>query len=342
MSVNMTRAAIICTASAALFAAAPAASAEDCSPDFQPGLIALDVGYSTVLGYVPQSAVGHKVPLVVNLHPSGGTGLRTLNASKDVAQRNGFVMIAPTGSIGPIYAGWTWNLPGVPAFGGDANPSADARDDVAFIASAIDAAQAATCIDPARIYVMGFSGGGRMASQLACDLSDRIASVVPIGGIRFPQASDTELGLPDAVQCSPDRPVPIQAIHGKWDPTNPWFDEALGQTPFTDPGNANAPIMAGAPQPGSSWSYSGAEALRRWVAFNGCDAEPALTELAPGIAQRDYQNCTDGAEVSLIFYDGLGHAVPGHEEPWSPGQADSPFDGFQQAWDLMQDDRLPD
>ncbi|MFV0386950.1 alpha/beta hydrolase family esterase [Paracoccus sp. (in: a-proteobacteria)] len=320
---------------------AGSASAQDCPAGGAAGLMALEVDGYTVLGHVPESAVGQRVPLVINLHPTGGTGFRTLNASKHVADEKGFVMIAPTGVIGPVFMGWTWNVPGVPTFGGDNYPAEDARNDVEFIAKAIDAAETAACIDPARVYVMGYSGGGRMASALACSLADRIASVVPIGGIRFSKASDTELGLPHAVECTPARPVPMQAIHGHWDATNPWFDEALGDTPFKDPAKDNETIVANAPRQGSSWSYSGQTALQRWVENNGCDPEPQVKELAKGVEERDYQNCKDDAEVSLVFFDGLGHAIPGYEEPWSPGQADSPLDGYGLAWDLMQDDRLP-
>lgn len=294
-----------------------------------------------MLAYVPESAVGKPAPVVVNLHPTGGTGLKSLMQSRQAADENGFVVMAPTGTVGPVFDGWTWNVPGVPSFGGDQYPSDDTRNDVEFIGQALDKLPEVACIDPARIYAVGFSGGGRMASTLACEMSDRIASVVAIGGIRFSEASDTELGLPKAVQCAPARPIPMQAIHGRWDATNPWFSEAQGQTPFVDPAKDDAPIEAAAPKPGSSWSYSGEEALARWVENNGCDAEPTVTQLADGVEQRDYQGCTADAEVALVFIDGLGHAVPGHEEPWSPGQADSPIEGFALAWQLLQDDSLP-
>lgn len=321
---------------------AGSALAQDCAADFEAGLNAFDVGPYTVQAYVPESALGHQAPLVINLHPTGGTGLRILEDSRAVADERGFVIMAPTGTIGPVFSGWTWNVPGVPSFGSDQYPAEDARDDVEFIAHALDKMPEIACIDQSRVYAMGFSGGARMASTLACDLSDRIASVAAIGGIRFSKASDTQLGLPQAVDCTPGRAVPMQAIHGRWDPVNPWFDEAQGQTPFIDPFKDDAPITAEAPQQGSSWSYSGQEALSRWVQNNGCDAEPVVTGIGEGIEQRTYQGCTDDAEVSVIFYENLGHAVPGHEEPWAPGQADSPIDGFALAWDLVQDDRLPE
>ncbi len=316
------------------------AFAENCSNKLASGLIALDVNEHTVLGYVPKGVVGKASPLVVNLHPTGGKGLYSLKEGMPAAHDNGFVMIAPEGVIGPIFGGWTWNVPGVPTYGGG-YPSEDARDDVDFISKAIDKAIKEACIDTRRIYVIGFSGGGRMASRLACDLSDRIASVVAIGGIRFSKASDTKLGLPHAVDCVPSRAVPIKAIHGHWDPVNPWYDVALGDTPLKNPEDGNKTIVAEAPKAGTSWSYSGETALARWVEHNGCDLQPVTHTLAKDIEQRDYVNCRDDVEVSLVFYRNLGHAVPGYEMPWAPGQADSPINGYELAWDLLKDDSLP-
>ncbi len=318
-----------------------ASMADICATPASPGLVALDVGHSTALAYVPDSVAGKPAPVVINLHPTGGKGDRQLKQARKVADENGFVMLVPTGAIGPVFSGWTWNVPGVPTFGGDQYPAEDDRDDVKFISDAIDKLAAEVCIDESRIYAMGFSGGGRMASQLACDLSDRIASVVAIGGIRFPREGDTELGLPQSRECRPSRAVPVQAIHGHWDAVNPWYDEALGETPFKRPGNSDEIIVANAPKQGTSWSYSGEEALERWVSFNGCAQTPKITALADGIEQRDYPGCRDDADVSLVFFKGVGHAVPGHETAWGPGQAESTIDGYQLAWDLLKDDVLP-
>lgn len=324
----------------ALLAAGSASLAESCATPGTPGLVALDIGTSMSLAYVPESAAGKKAPVVINLHPTGGKGVRQLMQAKHVADKNGFVMLVPTGAIGPVFSGWTWNVPGVPTFGGDQYPAEDDRDDVQFISDAIDKLAEQVCIDESRIYAMGFSGGGRMASQLACDLSDRIASVVAIGGLRFPMASDAELGLPKAGDCKPARSVPVQAIHGHWDAVNPWYDEALGETPFKRP-NKDEIIVANAPKEGTSWSYSGKAALERWVDHNSCADTPQVKTLADGIEQRDYVDCRDDAEVSLVFFEGVGHAVPGYETAWGPGQADSPIDGYELAWELLKDDALP-
>jgi polyhydroxybutyrate depolymerase len=336
-------------AMAAHICSANPAAADGCGSDVESGIIALGVGPYTVLAYVPESALGKPAPLVIDLHPSGSKGVDDIKDIAPLADEEGFVLLAPTGVVGPLYSGWTWNVPGVPAFTSgapkaaseeDGDPTAKFRDDVEFIGKAIDQVIEKTCIDTNRIYAMGFSGGARMASQLACDMSDRIASVVALSGLRFPKASDKDLGLPYAEECAPERPIAVQAIHGKWDPVNVWASEPPGESPFKTAGDDPKPIHVKAPVEGTSWAYSGETALKRWVEFSGCDPDPVATELAEGVTEYEYQNCKGGKEVSLVFYEMLGHLVSGHEKPWAPGQAAGPIDGYALAWDLLKDDRL--
>ena len=309
------------------------------STSIDSGLVALEVGPYTVLGYVPDNPDGELLPLVVNLHPTGGSGLSVIKRSSHVAEKHGFAMIAPTGVIGPIRDGWTWNVPGVPTFGSGNYPPDDARNDVAFISSAIDEMKKTVKIDKSRIYVFGFSGGGRMASHLACALSDRIAAIVAFGGIRFSKASDTALGLPRAVECKPGRAIPIVAIHGYWDTINVWHEKALGKTPFINV-QTNEHWIAEAPQPGTSWSYAGETALARWIDFNGCTKEPQIKSLESGVERHDYLNGRDGSSVSLVLFSDMGHLVPGYTHDFLPGQESaSKINGYSLAWDMVKDFR---
>lgn len=88
--------------------------AQDCPSGLTAGLTAFDVGPYNVLAYVPESAVGKPAPVVVNLHPTGGTGLKSLMQSRKAADENGFVVMAPTGTVGPVFDGWTWKFPASP------------------------------------------------------------------------------------------------------------------------------------------------------------------------------------------------------------------------------------
>ena len=111
------------------------------------GLIAFEVDTHTILGFVPESAGNSPVPMVLNLHPTGGSGLRSLNDARPIAEKEGFIMIAPTGAVGPIFSGWTWNVPGVPTFGAGNYPPEDTRDEVAFLEAVIEKAKEVACID---------------------------------------------------------------------------------------------------------------------------------------------------------------------------------------------------
>jgi len=211
--------------------------------------------------YLPRAAsAGAALPLVFNLHGSGGTPEDQLSLSglEALAESEGFVMVAPEG------VDRTWNVP----------VDAAKADDVRFVAELIDQVSALTSVDRLRVYATGFSGGGRMVSQLACDLSERIAAVAAIGGIRFPGP------------CSDARPMPILAFHGTADDTNPY---AGGGRPYW--GTGVEPAVAG------------------WAEHNRC---PTRSErpLAPSTLAISYGGAGCGAELVLVRLDGFGHSWP--------------------------------
>lgn len=298
---------------------AVAAPTNQCKTQIEAGTHELNVDGYGVLLYVPETAARKHVPLVVNLHASGGTGAGMLDGFYDtrhVADANGFAMLAPTAVAAPLFGGSQWNVPGVPLYLG--LPIENDRDDVEFIEQAIDAAGDAMCIDMARVYVTGFSGGARMASQLACDLADRVAAVAPISGVRFPLASDAAVGLPDSQDCDPDRNIPILAMHGVNDSTNPW-----------DTGT-----------PGTAWSYSGEEAIDRWVEFNSCRPNPRVTAMTDNIDLVEYRACRRHADVKVVMINNGNHTVPSYPVPWE-GPPNMEIDGYEVAWDLLSSYRLP-
>jgi hypothetical protein len=122
----------------------------------------------------------------------------------------------------------------------------------------------------------GFSGGGRMSSLLGCRLNHRIASIAPVGGLRW------------TGPC-PGRAVPVLTVHGLADTTNPY--EGHGDR-------------------GAEWVESVPEALAGWASHNRC--QPKLVqEDMPGPAHTvRYTGCASGAEVRLLRIDGMGHVWP--------------------------------
>jgi polyhydroxybutyrate depolymerase len=213
--------------------------------------------------YVPRpEEPGEPLPLVFNLHGSGSTPEEQLALSglEEVAERESFVVVAAAATG----AEQRWNVP----------PDPGKPDDVRFLSELIDHVAALTPIDRTRVYATGFSGGGRMASQLACDLSDRVAAVAAIGGIRFPGP------------CTQARPMPILAFHGTADTVNPY--EGGGQ-PY--------------------WGTGVEPAIQGWAEHNRCPQRSEQT-LPTGVREIRHGGPSCGAEVLLYRIENFGHSWP--------------------------------
>lgn len=244
----------------------------------------------------PAATAGHALPLVIDLHGSGGNGEREARSTRlaEVAAKYGFVVAEPSGGVSFATAPERhyWNIPGVPLSGVGDTP-ADAPDDVRFISDMIDQIGANTCIDARRIYVTGMSGGARMASLLGCTLSGRIAAIAPVSGLRAGLPSRQDPAQPDPASCQPQRAVPIVTFHGTDDHTNPYDG---GGAPY--------------------WAYSVPTALHRWAELDHCTGQPRERKVAPHVTLLRYTRCAAGAEIWLYRTEapgtqGGGHAWPG-------------------------------
>jgi polyhydroxybutyrate depolymerase len=214
--------------------------------------------------FVPAGYDGRTpLPLVLDLHPSGGTsaGQARTSGFEDVAAREGFVVASPQAENG------RWNVP----------VQNDRPDDVTYIKDVMDHVAGQVCIDTARIYATGFSGGGRMTSLLGCVLNSRIAAIAPVASLRWP------------APCT-GRPVPVLTFHGLADPQNTYAGHVEGRN--------------------GEWVESVPEALEGWARHNGCKID-LVTEDPPGpLSTMRYEGCRDSTEVRMIRIDGLGHAWP--------------------------------
>lgn len=243
----------------------------------------------------PADAAG-PVPLVVLLHGSTSTGAAMLADSglAATADRHGFIVIAPDGGIA-AGKGFVWNIPGVPTVTG-AVPTAADRDDVAYLLGLVDTLAQAGCVDRARVYVTGLSGGGRMASWLGCIAADRIAAIAPVVGLRAGRPRRDDPGLPDASTCRPSRAVPVIAFAGDADRTNPIQG---GGAPY--------------------WSYTMHAAEQRWAALDGCTVPAPTRWLSATVYEEGYRDCRAGADVVAQVTRGGGHswAVADNEAMWA-------------------------
>jgi hypothetical protein len=119
---------------------------------------------------------------------------------------------------------------------------------------------------------------------LASQLSDRIAAVAPVGGIRFPEPNNAT------------RPVPIIAFHGTEDPVNPYG------------GHGNPEY----------WDDPVDVAVAKWVRFNRCTRNETRRLSSHVVAER-HSDCAGDADVVLVRVEGGGHVWPGSRFNWDAG-----------------------
>jgi polyhydroxybutyrate depolymerase len=263
--------------------------------------------------YIPASAAGRSaIPLVFDLHGSGGNGRQqALNSGLTAqADRHGFLLANPNGGIADPDSPtekFYWHVPGVPLIGSVQIP-ANAPDDVQFFRDAIQQLEHGACADPHRIYVTGFSGGARMASALACELSDRIAAVAPVSGLRAGVPSAGDFKAPDTKSCEPHRALSIITFHGVRDPTNRFDGDGT-----------------------SRWGYGVAVALARWGSLEGCQRNPSEQTVSTHVTKVTYLGCRDGAELALYRTDAPIEHGGGHIWPHPATSAQQPASAAQQV-----------
>jgi len=307
----MHRLAALCAlavAAAAAAATAQAAVPTGCGAPASGGTLSLS-GRPLIV-HTPAAATGKKpLALVLNLHGSGSDpAQQELFTGMDAtADADGFIVAYPQGAI-PLATGFAWNVPGQPLANGAAVPKG-AASDVAYLRRVVTYLESRYCVDAKRVYATGFSGGARMASQAACDLSGTFAAVAPVSGLRLPSP------------CPSTRAVPVLAIHGTADPVDPYGGHGLAY-----------------------WTYSVQTAASRWAAHDGCAAKSVSTA-GSGYTVTAYVECKGGSTVDLYSIAGEGHEWPGG--PPLPkrivrelGPQSSAIDANAVIWTFFADHRL--
>jgi polyhydroxybutyrate depolymerase len=231
----------------------------------------------------PASALKHP-GLVIVLHGADGSGLQIERQSgfDGQADRLGWIAVYPDG-----YAdGWN-------PFGCCHHPGVD---DVAFVADIIDHLVTTDAVDPYRVYVTGISRGGMMSYRLACELSSRLAAIAPVAG----NMADAT-GNASNVDCRPDRPVSVLAIHGSDDPEIPIGG---GRSRVVVEEVSYAPL---------------ADVITRWRQLDACASFSAVAVEGP--VTRTTWGCDQHAEITEFVISGAGHTWPGApivNPPWGP------------------------
>ena len=143
--------------------------------------------------HIPDSYTGdQKVPLVMMLHGSSGSGSKFYNISGWVekADKENFIVVFPTGLEYPIVEnngrkstkwssdGLVYDIPeGYPIY-----------DDIPFIREIVELLNSNLKIDEKRMYICGFSnGGGFVKSRAVDELNDIFAAAATAGGLGIAQ-----------------------------------------------------------------------------------------------------------------------------------------------------------
>lgn len=181
---------------------------------------------------LPRQVVGYRPPvteaapaLVVVLHGTTVGSAAPLNIIhnmgwEQLADANGFLVKAPMATYKAIAGSYWGGAYFWQSYGADGYFLA-APDDSGFVRSVILAALRDEDVDPARVFVMGFSSGGMMAHRVAIDSADLVAAAAPLSGTAWIGNSQVNLPLPS-------QPVSVLLMHGDADPTIPycggWFN----------------------------------------------------------------------------------------------------------------------
>lgn len=246
--------------------------------------------------YVPSIYDGSEsVPLLFNLHGYGSNAVQqeVYGDFRSIADTANFILVHPDGTNDMTGTAF-WN-----AFG---SPS-ETVDDIGFISALIDTLADDYNIDLNRVYSTGMSNGGFMSYTLACQLSQRIASIASVTGTMVTFNLNA---------CNCQHPMPVMQVHGTLDGTVPYNGNAQGFVAVED-------------------------LVDHWVAFNNCSTTAVETSVSD-VNMTDgctadrfvYSGGTNDASVELYRINGGGHTWPG--APVVIGVTNQDFSASVEIW----------
>jgi polyhydroxybutyrate depolymerase len=217
------------------------------------------------------------LPLAFVLHGGQGSAanMLTLTDFRNLANQDKWLLIYPDGYQS------SWN-DGRPTAANQAN-----INDVQFFSDMIDYAVINFKANAKKIYATGISNGGFMSARLGCELSNKITAIATVAA-----------SLPQALNCTPNNPVPTICIQGTLD--------------------ALVPFLGGTVSPGAGGiALSHSQAVDVWKTNNNCGAAAVSTNVinndpndGTSITERKYVNANNGVEVVSYIVTGGGHTWP--------------------------------
>jgi polyhydroxybutyrate depolymerase len=219
-----------------------------------------------------------KVPLVIGLYGADGCPqcMEGLTKFEHVADEHGFVVAYP---------------------GSASNPPWNSASDLPYLKSFISQVEAAQNIDPSRVYVTGFSAGGRMTYFLGCQLSRQIAAIAVVSSVMR------------AYPCPLSHPVSELTLDGSTEST------AINGT------------RTGIP--------TAAATAAKWRALDGCPAKiPLRSSVVAPVSQQTWGPCVDGSSVALYVLSGGIHTWPG-SYGLSRSSPDAQYNASEAIWSFF-------
>lgn len=205
-----------------------------------------------------------RLPVFVFIHGYGATGegMMGWTGVRRVAERGGYLFVAPDG------LNKTWAHQGSPS---------NRRNEMAYFRAVLSDVAERFPIDRNHVVISGFSQGGSMAWDLACQMGNRARAFIPIAG---------GFWNPMPTSC-PGAPVNLLHIHGTQDRTVPLKGRPIGQ----------------------SWHQGDiVEGFKVWTAAARCGT-PRQTRRGK-FTCTVWDQCESGNRLELCLHDS-GHSVPG-------------------------------
>lgn len=278
----------------------------------QSGMLRYDGLDRSYVYSVPPAVAGKKYPLVVLLHGALGSGeqIWRYNALPELAKREGFILMAPSG-INNI-----WN-DGRPATLSGRKSTAD---DAGFLIALIDKAIAEYGADPHRVYMTGVSNGGLMTFRMLCEHGERFAAVAPVIATLPKERAET---------CSARQVIPIQLTLGTADPLLPYEGGANDKTGVT--------------------MLSGPAAFDFFAARAGCrdhkNVEFPDLDKDDGSTITEITGVGCSKPVQMLRVNGGGHQWINGRDGWLfrqiVGRANRDSDGAELVWNFFKTQSRP-
>ena len=265
--------------------------------------------------HIPPGYASQKpLPLVVVIHGAfdTGVGMERFSGFSALADRENFLVLYPNG-MGLFGYLQHWNA------GHCCGKAAkDKVDDVGFLAAAIKDACNKLNVDQSRIYMLGFSNGGMMAYRFAAEKTNMLAGAAFLAASLGGRESEE---VPEWHIPAPQKPLPVLIMHGLDDQDVP-YEGGVSKR-----------------RGGARTYWSVPDCVAFWTKTDQCSSVAEEKQLYKGrVTVRSWEQCSDGAAVSLWLIKNWGHNWPGKYFTASLAENDplKDFDAAEILWEFFK------